>query len=318
MKIAVFGAGAIGGFIAAALSRAGHDLTVVARGEHLTAIRARGGIAVASSDLGSFVSPVNAVADLREAPDAGFILLTFKSHQWSGVLPQLQPAIERGAAFVTLQNGLPFWYSRERPIEAVDPGGAILRAIPYEQIIGGVVHASGHIVEPGVIHQSGGMLYPIGEPGRAASPRTEELSHAFAAAGMQAPVEPEIRRNIWRKVMNNAALNPVSALTRATVQKMLNDPSVRAVLRAAINESIAVARASGVDPQIDADERLKWAEHIADVKTSMLQDLEARKPLELEPIAGAVVELADRFGVEVPTLRELYALTKLLERTVLA
>jgi 2-dehydropantoate 2-reductase len=311
----VFGAGAIGGFIAAALSRAGVDAAVVARGAHLEALR-RDGLRIARSDLGAFTVRIPAAADLREFDGVDYVLLTFKSHQWPGVLPQLQRAVAEDTVFVTLQNGLPFWYSRDRALESVDPGGKILRSIPYDRIIGGVVHASGHIVAPGVIDQSGGMLYPIGELHGGVTPRIEALSQAFAAAGMNAPIEPDIRRNIWRKLVNNTALNPVSALTRATVHAMLNDPPTREVLRAIINEALAVARASGVEPGVDAEERLKWAEHIADVKTSMLQDVEAGKVLELEPIAGATVELARRYGVPVPHIETTYALTKLLERTV--
>lgn len=315
MKIAVFGAGAIGGFIAAALARSGVDVCVVARGAHLEAIK-RDGLRV-SSDLGEFVVPVHASDDLRAFGGLDYVLITFKSQQWAGVLPQFERAVSEHAVFVTLQNGLPFWYSRERALESVDPGGRILRALPYDRIIGGVVHASGHIAQPGYIRQSGGMLYPLGELDGASTPRIEQLSQAFQSAGLSAPVEPDIRRNIWRKLVNNLALNPVSALTRATVQTMLNDPPVRALLRAIIEEGLEIARASGVDPLVDADERLKWAEHIADVKTSMLQDLQAGRPLELEPIAGAALELARHFGVAVPHTETVYGLTKLLERNAL-
>jgi 2-dehydropantoate 2-reductase len=315
LKLAVFGAGAIGGFIAAALARSGVDVCVVARGAHLEAIR-RGGLHV-TSDLGEFTAPVAASDDLRDFQDLDYVLVTFKSQQWSGVLPQFERAIAGDAVFVTLQNGLPFWYSRDRALQSVDPGGAILQALPYQRIIGGVVHASGHIAQPGFIRQSGGMLYPLGEPDGTKTERIAKLSQAFEHAGLSAPIEPDIRRNIWRKLVNNLALNPVSALTRATVQTMLSDPPVRALLRAIIEEGLAIARASGVEPGVDADERLKWAEHIADVKTSMLQDLEARRPLELEPIAGAALELARHYGVAVPHTETVYGLTKLLERSAL-
>jgi 2-dehydropantoate 2-reductase len=201
-------------------------------------------------------------------------------------------------------------------LESVDPGGKILHAIPYDRVIGGVVHASGHIAAPGIINQSGGMLYPIGELDGARTARIEALAHAFKSAGLNAPIEPDIRRNIWRKLVNNTALNPVSALTRATVHAMLQDARTRELLRSIIEEALAVARASGVDPGVDAEERLKWAEHIADVKTSMLQDVEAGKPLELEPIVGATVELARRYGLATPHIDTVYALTKLLEKTV--
>lgn len=316
MRLAIVGAGAIGGFIGAALARAGGDVLFVARGAHLRAMQRAGKLRVTGSDLGPFEVDAAAYASLDDAPGADALLLTFKSHQWNGVLPSIERAVRRGAFVVTLQNGIPFWYDRSRALQSVDPGGKILAAIPYDRIVGGVVHASGHIVEPGAIHQSGGMLYPIGELDGTASERVTKISQLFAAAGLNAPVEPVIRRNIWRKVMNNAALNPVSALTRATVQTMLGDPGVRALLKRMIEESISVAKSSGVDPEITAEEWLQWAAHIADVKTSMLQDVEAGKELELEPIVGAVVELAERFNVDVPALKATYALTKLLEKSV--
>jgi 2-dehydropantoate 2-reductase len=281
----------------------------------LEAIR-RGGLHV-ESDLGKFTVEVPASDDLRNFDDLDYVLVTFKSQQWDGVLPQFERAIRAGTVFVTLQNGLPFWYSRDRALQSVDPGGEILRALPYERIIGGVVHASGHIARPGFVRQSGGMLYPLGELDGSTTERITRLARAFQDAGLTAPIEPNIRRNIWRKLVNNLALNPVSALTRATVQTMLNDPPVRALLRAIIEEGLSIARASGVEPGVDADERLKWAEHIADVKTSMLQDLEARRPLELEPIAGAALELARYYGVPVPHTETVYGLTKLLERSAL-
>ena len=268
------------------------------------------------SDLGEFTASLPASDDLRDFGDLDYVLITFKSHQWLGVLPQFDKAISGGAVFVTLQNGLPFWYDRNHALESVDPGGRILHTIPYDRIIGGVVHTSGHIVSPGVVHQSGGMLYPIGELDGAARERISILSELMRGAGLNVPIEPDIRRNIWRKLVNNLALNQVSALTRATVRSMLTDPSVRSLLRAIIDEGLAVARASGVEPGVDAEERLHWAEHIADVKTSMLQDVEAGKPLELEPIAGAVVELAQRYDVAIPHTQTVYALTKLLEATV--
>jgi 2-dehydropantoate 2-reductase len=313
VRVAVFGAGAIGGFIAAALARAGVDVVAVARGAHLDEVR-RSGLRV-KSDLGEFTVNIPAAADLREFDNLDYVLITFKSHQWDGVLPQFEKAVAGKTAFVTLQNGLPFWYDRDRAIESVDPGGRILHTLPYERIIGGVVHASGHMVEPGYVHQSGGMLYPLGELDGNTTPRITALCEAFLNAGMHAPIEPEIRRFIWRKLVNNTALNPVSALTRSTVRKMLHDEGVRALLHAIIEEALGVARATGVDPGVDANERLQWAEHIADVKTSMLQDLEAGKPLELEPIVGAVVELSKRFGVPVPHTETVYALTKQLART---
>ncbi|HEY9180966.1 MAG TPA: 2-dehydropantoate 2-reductase [Candidatus Baltobacteraceae bacterium] len=311
MRVCVFGAGGIGGFIAGALARAGVDVCVVARGAHLEAIR-RGGLHVVS-ELGDFTVRPAASGDLRDFRALDYVLIAFKSQQWGGVLPQFERAVNEGTVFVTLQNGLPFWYSRERALQSVDPQGRIRDALPYDRIIGGVVHASGQIERPGKIRQSGGMLYPLGELDGASTKRIRRLSEAFESAGLKAPVEPVIRRNIWKKLVNNVALNPVSALTRATVGTMRSDPPVRALMRAIIEEGLAIARASGVEPGVDAAERLAWIDRVADVKTSMLQDLEAGRPLELEPIAGAALELARDHGVEAPHIETVYGLTKLLE-----
>jgi 2-dehydropantoate 2-reductase len=308
--IVIFGAGAIGGFIAGALSRSGADVGVVARGAHLAAIRQHG--LQIESVLGNFEARVAAASDLREFDNPTYVLLTFKSHQWPGVLPQFDNAVRSGAAFVTFQNGLPFWYSHDRALESVDPGGRIRAAIPYEQVIGGVVHTSGMVPAPGRVKQSGNMLYPIGEPDGSEAPRILQLAKLLEDAGLHAPVERDIRRLVWRKLLGNLALNPVSALTRSTVRAMLGDPPTRAVLRAIVEEGLAVARAAGVEIGVTAEERLDMAMHIADVKTSTLQDLEAGKPLELEPICGAAIEIARRYGVAVPHIETVYALTQLL------
>ncbi len=308
--VVVFGAGAIGGFIAGALARFGTQVGVVARGDHLKAIR-QNGLQI-ESVLGRFEARVSASNDLREFDNVAYVLLTFKSHQWHGVLPQFEKAIKSGATIVTLQNGFPFWYARDRALESVDPGGRIRAALPYEQIIGGVVHTSGSLPQPGFIRQSGTMLYPIGELDGSTSARIVQLSELFERAGMHAPIEPDIRRLVWRKLLGNLALNPVSALTRATVRSMLSHPPTRAILRAIVDEGLAVARAAGVEVGVSAEERLNMAMHIADVKTSTLQDLEAGKPLELEPICGAAIEVARQYGVPVPHIETVYALTKLL------
>jgi 2-dehydropantoate 2-reductase len=310
--IVIFGAGAIGGFIAGALARSGAQVGVVARGAHLAAIQ-KNGLQI-ESVLGNFEARIPAAADLREFENPQYVLLTFKSHQWDGVLPQFDTAVRSGAAFVTLQNGLPFWYAPDRALESVDPGGRIRAAIPYKQIIGGVVHTSGTVPAPGHVKQSGNMLYPIGELDGSETARILDLAKLFDDAGLHAPVEPDIRRLVWRKLLGNLALNPVSALTGATVRAMLHDPPTRAVLRAIVDEGLAVARAAGVEVGVTAEERLEMAMHIADVKTSTLQDLEAGKPLELEPICGAAIEIARQYGVPVPHIETVYALTRLLAK----
>ncbi|MBV8530109.1 MAG: oxidoreductase, partial [Candidatus Eremiobacteraeota bacterium] len=209
-RIAVVGAGAIGGFLAAALAKAGVPVSVVARGEHLAAIK-RDGLRV-QSDLGSFVACVEAADDLRRLGDFDVLLLTFKAHQWPGMLPQLEPCAYGRATTVTMQNGLPFWYVREPPLRSVDPDGAIGRLFPDERVIGSVVHVSGQIVAPGVVRQSGGLRYVFGEPAGGQGPRLAQLVELLRGAGLAAEADPDIRQTLWRKLVNNAGLNAVSVL----------------------------------------------------------------------------------------------------------
>ena len=311
MRVAVLGAGAIGGFIAAALARSGADVAVVARGPHLEAIRARG--LRVRSELGDFAVNVRAADDLRQLGTFDYILLTFKAHSWPAVLPQLEDAVRGETPMLTLQNGVPFWFLDGQTLESVDPGGRIAAAIPRALIMGGVVHASGHIAEPGTVVQSGGRLYFMGELDGARSERVALLSRVFEDAGLTAPVESDIRAVVWRKLLGNLAFNPVSALTRATMGTLLADPAAHETLREIVTEGIAVGRAFGIETGVDADQRLTMARRSGDVKTSMLQDLEAGKRLELEPIAGAVIELAHIAGLDVPRSETIYALARALD-----
>jgi 2-dehydropantoate 2-reductase len=305
MRIAVIGAGSIGGFIAAALARAGADVGVVARGEHLQAI-VRDGLRV-ESDLGNFTVPVPAAADVRQLPPADVLLLTFKAHQWPPLLEQLQGAAARGATAVTLQNGVPYWYLREPPLHTVDPGGRIGRLFPDAQTIGGVVHVSGHVAAPGAIKQSGGLRYMLGNPTNTGSPLLEALIATMQNAGLAAERDADVRATVWLKLVNNVGLNTVGALRGLTVGQVLDDPDAREQTRALMEEALAVGVAMGAVTGADIEARMNYAVRLDDVKTSMLQDLERGRPLESEPIQGAAIELAQRYGVAVPHLQAAYA-----------
>jgi len=215
-RIAVVGAGAIGGFLAGALARAGHRVALVARGPHLAAVQ-RDGIRI-ESDLGNFAVRVEAAADLRELGDFNVLLLTFKAHQWPSFRPQIEPFANRSATIVAMQNGVPFWYVRERPLASVDPGGAIGRLFPDDRVVGSVVHVSGRIVEPGVVRQSGGLRYVLGDPRGGAGDATTALAAIFQDAGLAAEIDRDIRSTIWLKLVNNAGLNPVSVLRAMTAR----------------------------------------------------------------------------------------------------
>ena len=312
MRTAVVGAGAIGGFIAGMLARAGADVALVARGAHLQAIRAHG--LRVRSEAGDFTVKIAAANDLRELGEFETVLVVVKAHQLLEVLPQLLPAIKSGATIVPMQNGVPFWYFADRSLAAVDPEGKIREAIPRDQIVGSVVHASGNTPEPGCIEQSGGMKYILGDPDERPSPRADAVATQLAAAKMDAPVTLKIKREVWRKILGNVSLNPVSALTCLTIGRMLADPQTRALIAQLMEETMRVATASGVDVEISIEERINFASRLVDVKTSMLQDAEARRPLELDPIVGAVVELATQFAVRAPTVQTVYTLAKALSR----
>ena len=233
------------------------------------------------------------------------LLLTFKSHQWPQLRAQLEPFAGR-ATLVTMQNGVPFWYVREPPLRSVDPGGAIGRLFSDETVVGSVVHVSGEIVEPGTIRQSGGLRYVFGEPGGGVSTRVTQLVDMFGRAGLTAESDPDVRATIWLKLINNAALNPVSVLRRMTIKQMLSDPQTREQVREMMSETLRVGEAMGIVAGVDLEQRLAYAARLSDVKTSMLQDYELGRSLELDPILGAVIELAARRRVEVPRLRAAY------------
>ncbi|MBV8245610.1 MAG: 2-dehydropantoate 2-reductase [Candidatus Eremiobacteraeota bacterium] len=316
MRIAVVGAGAIGGFIAGMLARAGTPVAVVARGAHLRAIQAHG--LDVRSEAGDFKVALPASDDLRKLGDFEAVLLSVKAHQLEGLLPQLAPSLERGAYFVPMINGIPFWYFADRPLKSIDPEGRLRAFFPQDRLIGCVVQASGNVVPPGTVRQSGGMTYTLGEPDGRRTERVAELAGILTHAGMQAPVETDIRRAVWYKLLGNASLNPVSALTRSTIRGMLDDPAVYGVIATVMGEAMSVACAAGIDLGVTVDARIAHASRLEDVKTSMLQDAETGRRLEIEPIVGALVELAETFGVEVPTLRLLYVLTKRLDAALAA
>lgn len=312
-RVAVVGAGAIGGFLAAALAKAGMQVAVVARGPHLEAIR-RGTLHV-DSDLGSWEARLEASDDLRRLGDFDALILTFKAHQWPAFRAQLEPFSRRTASIVTMQNGLPFWYVRKPPLASVDPGGAIGRLFGDDRIVGGVVHVSGRIVAPGVVRQSGGLRYVLGDPRGGSNARVEALAKVFRRAGLAPEVDANVRATVWLKLVNNSGLNPVSVLRGMTIKPMLADPQARAQVHALMTQTLAVGQAMGVVAGVDVDDRIAYAARLDDVKTSMLQDYELGRALELEPILGAAIELGERYGVAVPALRDAYERLRRLTAT---
>jgi 2-dehydropantoate 2-reductase len=207
---------------------------------------------------------------------------------------------------VTLQNGLPFWYVREPPLSSVDPGGTIGRIFGDDRIIGGVVHVSGHVPEPGVIAQSGGLRYVLGAPRGGTNAGVEQLAALFGRAGLAPEIDENVRATIWLKLVNNAGLNPVSVIRGMSIKPMLAYPQARAHVHALMTEALAVGQAMGVVAAVDVHARIEYAARLDDVKTSMLQDFEHGRALELDPIVGVLIELAERHDIAVPHLRDAY------------
>jgi 2-dehydropantoate 2-reductase len=323
MKFAVLGAGAIGAYVGAALQRGGADVTLIARGAHLQAM-ADHGVRVLSP-RGDFSAHPRVSDEVEAVRDADVVFVALKAYSLADVAPRLGAALDRGAAadrgtaVIWAQNGVPWWYFQSAPgpggltrLEAVDPGGVIAASIGAQHNIGCVVFCSTEILEPGVIRHVEGTRFTLGEPDGTDSERCKLISAAFAAGGLRAPVEARLRDQIWLKLVGNVAFNPITALTGATLGQLGELPEMRDLLRAVFSECAAVAAGLGITFPVALDRRLEAGLAVGDHKTSMLQDLEAGKRLELECMTGAVIELAGHLNVEVPHIEAVHACVKLL------
>ena len=313
MRFAVVGAGAIGGYVGACLARGGTEVTLIARGAHLAAIREHG-IRVLSPD-GDFLTHPQATDDMAAAADADVVFLGLKAYSLPGVADALHRALRPRVPVITAQNGIPWWYFQRRPgpyrdlvIESVDPGGVITQAIDPASVVGCVVYCATEITEPGVIRHVEGKRFSIGEPDETVTERCGEISQAFRAAGLKAPVAVQLRNQIWLKMIGNASLNPVTALLGATLGQLGRSPAALRLVRAMMQESADIATALGIKLPITIDRRLEAAIEVGEHRTSMLQDRLAGKPLELDCLTGAVIEIAARVGVDVPQTRAVHDL----------
>jgi 2-dehydropantoate 2-reductase len=320
VRFAVVGAGAIGAYVGAALARGGSDVTLVARGAHLHAMQADG-VRVLSPRGDFHVHPV-ATDDFAAVAGADVVFLGLKAYSLPELAPLIGEQLRPGTAVIPAQNGIPWWYFQSHPgplagrhLESVDPGGVIAASIPAESVVGCVVYCSAEILEPGVIRHVEGTRFTIGEPDGTESERCRSISEAFTAGGLKCPVERRLRDQIWLKLIGNVAFNPVSALTRATLGQLGELPAMVDLLRAMFDECAAVAAALEIEFPVSLERRLEAGFAVGDHKTSMLQDLEAGKPLELGCMTGALIELADELAVPVPHTRTVHACAELLDRT---
>jgi 2-dehydropantoate 2-reductase len=319
VKFAVLGAGAIGAYVGAALARGGADVTLIARGAHLAAMAERGVRVL--SPRGDFTARPPATGDLAAVAGVDVVFVALKAYSLPAIAPRLGGLLAPGAAAVWAQNGIPWWYFQSLPdsaagagLESVDPGGVIAASIAPGHNVGCVTYCSTEIIEPGVVRHIEGTRFTLGEPDGSLSPRCREISAAFAAGGLRAPVEARLRDQIWLKLVGNVAFNPITALTRATLSELGTLPEMRDLLRAIFTECAEVAGRLGISFPVSLERRLEAGLAVGDHKTSTLQDLEAGKRLELDCMTGAVAELAGRLGVDVPHVRTVHACAKLLGR----
>ena len=318
MKFLIAGAGAIGAYMGARMARAGLDVTLYARGPHLRAMQEHG-VQVKSTE-GDFVARPRIASSLEEAGPVDVVVLGVKAHGLTQLAPQLKPVLGPETTVVSTQNGIPWWYFQGfggewegMRLERIDPGGVTAAAIESRRVVGSIVYFSTEITAPGVIQHNEGNRISLGEPDGTRSERCRRIAEALIASGLRCPVTTRLRHEIWVKVLGNASLNPVSALTRSTLGEMLRDEGVRSVIRNIMLEVEAVAHKLGMELPVSVDQRIAGAEKVGAHKTSMLQDLEAGRPMEIEAIVGAVVELGERLGVPMPHMRTVYACVKLLD-----
>jgi 2-dehydropantoate 2-reductase len=324
MKFCVVGAGSIGGYLVARLIGAGNEVTVIARGANLAAIKQRG-LRLTSATGDEVARPALVTDKLSDAGRQDVVILAMKAHQVEPVVAELPALLGDSTVILPMQNGIPWWYFQGsggehegRYIRAVDPSGAIATAIDPRRVIGCVVYPACEIVEPGVIRHIEGNRFPMGELDGAVTARVRRLSAMFDDAGLKAPVQEDIRAELWLKLWGNLTFNPISALTRATLDRICEDPNTRQLAVNMMTEAQAIAGKLGITFRVPLERRIAGAEKVGRHKTSMLQDIEAGRATEVEALVGSVIELAQLTATPVPHIEVVYACTRLLQRSVCA
>ena len=319
MKFCIVGAGAIGGFVGAKLAAAGEDVTFIARWKNLDAIRTRG-MTVKFKD-GTVLEATGAKATESTASvgHVDCVILALKTHQVENLVNQLEPLYGPKTTVITMQNGIPFWYFHNHGgalagtrVTSVDPHGVCLDGIPPERIIGCVVYPAAELIAPGVVQHIEGDRFPLGEPDGSISNRVKDLSDIFVKSGLKSPVLDNIRNEIWLKLWGNLTFNPISALTHATLVDICENPHGKALATSMMQEAQAVAEKLGASFRVSLEKRIDGAAKVGRHKTSMLQDVEAGREIEIDALVGAVVELGQHVGIATPTINAVYQASKLL------
>lgn len=316
MKFAIYGAGAVGGFLGARLLEGGHEVHFIARGKNLDSLRSTG-LVLRSSLFGERRYEVRATQSPEDVGPSDYVILGVKAHSLTQIAPSVEPLRGTETAFVSTQNGLPWWYclaggGSEEPIEAVDPGGVIARNIPGRSVIGSIVYFSCAMDGPGEVRHLGGARLPLGDPSGGRSARVLKLSDSLRAVGVKAPVRNDIRHELWVKLLGNGILNPLAALTQTSLAELTGSPLALRLIRRVMEEIREVASAVGVHIAISSDRRIAGARAAGHHRPSMLQDLDQGREPEIEALVGSILELASRNHVETPALEAIYAATKVL------
>jgi len=311
MKICVYGAGAVGGLIAAWLARSGHEVSVVARGAHLEAIR-RQGLRVRDRESGGIES---FKVSTSPAGPQDYVVVAVKAQNLTEV--RLEELLGKETSIVTAMNGVPWWFfdrlefgGGKHRLESLDPGGKLSRAMPTDRLVGCVVHLAASTPEPGLVSHNMGRKLIVGEPGGRNTERTKRLAEALRGAGFDAIESDAIEKEFWVKLLGNVSFNPVSALTVSTADRLIEDPLVKAYMVGIMREVLAIGRAVGVDAAIDPEARIDMARSLGKFKTSTLQDLEAGKPLEVDGLLAGTLEIAAKAGVQAPLTQSLFGLVR--------
>ncbi len=322
MKVCVVGAGAIGGFLGARLADAGHQVSLVARGPHLNAIRANG-LKLIQDDEELVARDLVATDDIAELREQDIVLMALKSHQIAAVVDKLPHLFGEETVMVTLQNGIPWWYFQNLPgqytgqtVQTVDPGGTLASAIDPQTLLGCVAYPAAIISEPGVIKHVEGIRFPLGELDGSDSERAHRVSDMLIGAGFKSPVLTDIRSEVWLKLWGNLSFNPISALTHGTLEGICQFPLTRELAATMMLEAKDIAEKLGAGFRVTLERRIEGAGKVGKHKTSMLQDVEAGKPLEIDGMLGAVIELAEITQTPVPALKSIYACVCLLNKTI--
>jgi len=317
MKICIYGAGAIGGLIAAWLARSGHEVSVVARGAHLEAIR-KDGIRVRDRSSGAVEAfTVRAESDPSKLGPQDYVVVAVKAQSLTDVASRMKHLVGKDTGIVTAMNGVPWWFfdrlsfgAGKQKLESLDPEGKLAGAMPTERLVGCVVHLAASTPEPGVISHNMGKKLILGEPGGRNTARTQRIAEALKGAGFDAIVSGFIEKDFWVKLLGNVSFNPVSALTLSTADRLIADPGIKAYMVEIMREVLAIGRAVGVDADIDPEARIDMARALGKFKTSMLQDMEAGKALEIDGLLAGTLEIARKAGVRAPCTESLFGLVR--------